>query len=262
MRPTLTVRSYPPQEATHAHDWHQIVVAVDGALCMQVGGVEGEVDETSFVVVRSDTPHRFRGERTNSFVVLNVPPSAGFAGLPDRLLERLVAAPFLPMDEGLRHLSCYIAHDAGTAGRGALLLDQMAPLLLQALQSRVAERRRLPAALERAVERLRMEDGWLLSVEELAAAAGVSVSGLHALFRDSLGTSPGRYMLERRLDEAERLITGSGLPLAEVALAVGFGDQSALTRSLRRHRGETPGALRRRSGGPAQGFAGPAKTVA
>jgi transcriptional regulator GlxA family with amidase domain len=35
------------------------------------------------------------------------------------------------------------------------------------------------------------------------------------------------------------------LPIAEIALAVGFSDQSALTRCLRRRRATTPLALRR-----------------
>lgn len=243
MRPSLSVRSYPPYEATHAHDWHQIVLAVDGALAMQVGDHQGAVDEQSFVIVPAARPHRFRGERTNRFVVVNVPPAAGYAGLPDGLVGRLPDDPFLPVDEGLRHLLLYIAFDVRQTG--AALADQLALPLLQALGRRVENRQPFPDPLRRALDAAEVRSCDGLDVAGMAAAAGVSLSGLHALFRNRLGTTPGRYLLDRRLDEAERLIAGGRMPLAEVAFAVGFSDQSALTRSLRRRRGTTPGTLRR-----------------
>ena len=47
-----------------------------------------------------------------------------------------------------------------------------------------------------------------------------------------------------RLDHAERLLRASDLSIAEIAVATGFSDQSALTRSLRRRRGTTPARFR------------------
>lgn len=43
---------------------------------------------------------------------------------------------------------------------------------------------------------------------------------------------------------AERLIVGSQLPLAAIAAAVGFSDQSHLNRVMRAQRGLIPGQLR------------------
>jgi AraC family transcriptional regulator len=83
-----------------------------------------------------------------------------------------------------------------------------------------------------------------LTVSELAAVAGVSATHFTRLFRQQTGEPPHRYVRNRRLDEAERLIVGRQLPLAVIAVAVGFSDQSHLNRVMRAQRGVTPGQLR------------------
>ena len=74
---------------------------------------------------------------------------------------------------------------------------------------------------------------------------GVSASVLHERFRLITGHAPIEYLQSVRLDEAERLLRASRLSIAEIALRVGFSDQTALTRALKRRRGVTPGAVRR-----------------
>lgn len=84
-----------------------------------------------------------------------------------------------------------------------------------------------------------------LTVPEMAAAAGMSTSHFHALFRKAMGCPPLEYAMGRRLDIAEQLLTGTQLTVAEVAGRCGFSEQASLTRSLRRRRGVTPAFLRR-----------------
>jgi AraC family transcriptional regulator len=83
-----------------------------------------------------------------------------------------------------------------------------------------------------------------LTVTELATVAGISPTHFTRLFRQHTGEPPHRFVRNRRLDRAERLIAGTQLPLREVALAVGFSDQSHLNRLMRATRGVTPGQLR------------------
>jgi AraC-like DNA-binding protein len=81
----------------------------------------------------------------------------------------------------------------------------------------------------------------------MASAARLSVSRLHALFREELDTSPHLWLLQKRLDLACAQLAGGNRPIAEVALASGFSDQSALTRAMRQQLDTTPAAYRRRS---------------
>jgi methylphosphotriester-DNA--protein-cysteine methyltransferase len=70
--------------------------------------------------------------------------------------------------------------------------------------------------------------------------------GLARLFKQSLGVSPHQYLIQVRVNSARWLLSaGSGeRSLAEVATAVGFADQSHLTRHFQRMTGVTPGQFR------------------
>lgn len=84
------------------------------------------------------------------------------------------------------------------------------------------------------------------SLAALAATAGYSKAHFVRLFRRTTGTSPHRYVLQWRLEQAKALIEGSRLPLAEVASVTGFASQSHLNAAFVRAYGCTPGDRRRR----------------
>jgi AraC-like DNA-binding protein len=73
------------------------------------------------------------------------------------------------------------------------------------------------------------------------------VSRLHALFQAELDTSPHAWLRDVRLARARTWLAETTAPIAGIALAAGFSDQSALTRALRDATGMTPGAYRRAS---------------
>jgi AraC-like DNA-binding protein len=83
-----------------------------------------------------------------------------------------------------------------------------------------------------------------LTLEAAAARLGVSPTHLVRAFGAEYGIAPHRYLTGRRLDRARRLLL-SGRGAAEVAAAVGFHDQSHLTRHFRRLLGVTPAAYAR-----------------
>ena len=79
----------------------------------------------------------------------------------------------------------------------------------------------------------------------LAEAAGFSKPHFVRLFRNTVGASPHQYVLQRRVEEARRLVQGSHLTLAEIASTTGFASQSHLHRVFLRAYGVTPGEARR-----------------
>lgn len=84
-----------------------------------------------------------------------------------------------------------------------------------------------------------------LSLDELAGAAGVSRFHFLRLFKNTLGMTPHRFVIEQRLGAARRLLQDTNMPLAEIAASTGFSSQSHLCTAMRRSLGITPGEWRR-----------------
>ena len=79
-----------------------------------------------------------------------------------------------------------------------------------------------------------------ITLEQLATLTGLNRSYLTRVFRDEVGLPPYAYLTQVRVEKAKLLLV-EGQPLSEVALAVGFADQSHLTRFFKRIVGVTPG---------------------
>ncbi len=92
-----------------------------------------------------------------------------------------------------------------------------------------------------------------LSVVEIADACGLSVNHFSRAFKQSTGLSPLQWLIERRIERAQALMTDVERPLSEIAIACGFADQSHFTRAFKAVVGRSPGALRRESAGCSAG---------
>jgi transcriptional regulator GlxA family with amidase domain len=100
--------------------------------------------------------------------------------------------------------------------------------------------------IQQAVALMEANLGSGLSREQLAATAGLSTFHFSRLFHRMVGTSPHRYLLDRRLRYARELLTvGQGRTIAEVAAECGFADQAHLTRHFRRAYGVSPGQFQK-----------------
>lgn len=108
----------------------------------------------------------------------------------------------------------------------------------------VAKRPRPPAWLSRVREMLDGELKRPPSLAVLAREADVHPMHLVRAFRAYGGCSPGAYVQTRRIAHACRLLLDSVLPLAHLALHLGYHDQSHFTRAFKARVGLTPGAYR------------------
>lgn len=79
-----------------------------------------------------------------------------------------------------------------------------------------------------------------LSLERLAAEAGVGTHAFSAAFVKAHGLPPHRYVVERRIQRAKRLLRDSDLPVAAIAVQTGFSSQSHLASVFKRTVGLTP----------------------
>lgn len=97
-------------------------------------------------------------------------------------------------------------------------------------------RRALRLAHEYIVENL----GERVTLDDLARVIGLSRFHFARQFRRSTGESPMRYVHRCRIEHAKRLLRHGELLMTEIALDVGFCDQSHFSRSFRKLVGMTP----------------------
>jgi len=79
-----------------------------------------------------------------------------------------------------------------------------------------------------------------LTLADLAMVAGLSVTRLKVLFRNSTGMPVHHYVMRRRADHARSLLATTTMPASEIALAAGFAHQSHMASTMRRFFGLAP----------------------
>jgi AraC family transcriptional regulator len=83
-----------------------------------------------------------------------------------------------------------------------------------------------------------------ISLSEIAAVSGLSVSHFKRLFRESVGLPVHQYLIRRRLERAKELLAEGKLSISQIAIETGFAHQSHLARHMRRVFGISPRTLR------------------
>ena len=105
-----------------------------------------------------------------------------------------------------------------------------------------------PATMKRVREYVDENIDKTIDLGALASVADLSLYHFARAFKQSEGTTPHCYLLQRRVERARELLIETDLPLSEVALASGFSDQSHFSRHFGRRMGVSPAAFRRSNG--------------
>lgn len=243
----LSLGVHDPHEDIPAHqhaDEYQWCLVLKGGFEEYAGREREHCGAGSFVVRPSDCVHadRFAASRG---VCLNVFPddawlvSHGFADLRDCYAHHRTRRLLRLGEELARELS-------STDTSGQIAIES----LIQELLSSLSRLHRSthdghPRWLAAALDRIEAEPGADLSLDAIAADAGVSAGHLARTFRDVFGCSVGTYVRERRLAHATILMRERGRSLADIAGAVGFHDQAHFSNAFKRRYGATPQAFRR-----------------
>lgn len=85
-----------------------------------------------------------------------------------------------------------------------------------------------------------------ITLEALSASAGVSKTEALRCFRQTLQTTPYRYLMDYRLSKAANLLTETDLPIGEIAELAGFHQQSYFGKCFKEKTGISPSIFRRR----------------
>jgi AraC family transcriptional regulator len=101
------------------------------------------------------------------------------------------------------------------------------------------------ARIDRIISRLNEQIDGSLSLEELAAIAGVSPFHFHRLYRAMTGETPSGTLRRLRLARAAGLLRDSSKPVTEIAFDAGYESSQAFSKAFRRETGCSASELRR-----------------
>jgi AraC-like DNA-binding protein len=96
------------------------------------------------------------------------------------------------------------------------------------------------------LDTIRSHFGSQLRVEDLAEKGGFSVYQLNRRLRAIFGITTSQLITKTRIDAASEMLRSGNRPIAEIANACGYFDQSAFSRVFRRTVGLTPRQYRER----------------
>jgi len=98
--------------------------------------------------------------------------------------------------------------------------------------------------LKRAMDYIDAKFADPIRLADIAAAAGLTRMYFAAQFKESTGLRPHEYVLRRRVERAQKMLSSKTTTLVDVALSVGFESQSHFTSVFKRYVGQPPNAWR------------------
>lgn len=177
--------------------------------------------------------------------------------MPESWIDRLehgrmrLREPFETRGGTLAWLAGRLLHEIRGDSEGSELIVEGVVLEMLGEAARARARAESPAtpAVRRAYDVLRARYTEPISLADLAAATERHPVYLATAFREAYGETVGDCLRRLRVEHASRALTQSDAPLAEIALAAGFGNQSHFTRVFKTATGLTPAAFRRQGRG-------------
>lgn len=82
------------------------------------------------------------------------------------------------------------------------------------------------------------------TAEEIAKNLGISYSGFRRAFKELTGTSPTKYMMELKLNEAKLLLYNTNLPIKEISYSLNFENPDYFPIFFKKRTGKTPSEYR------------------
>jgi AraC family transcriptional regulator len=103
-----------------------------------------------------------------------------------------------------------------------------------------------PSRLHRACDYMMSRLGDDISLHEVAASVQLSTGHFSTAFKRSLGVAPHAWLRRQRIDRAKTLLRDPNLDLTQIAIILGYANQSSFGVAFRRETGLTPMQWRRR----------------
>ncbi|KAA3509886.1 AraC family transcriptional regulator [Agrobacterium rosae] len=242
---SVDLRSYRDETPNERHAFVQIVLPVAGQLEIDVCGRQDRLSPSRGVLVQKNASHTQKSAGLNRSLVVDLDEQM----LSGQILDKFCSKPFIDLSPRTTRLTHYMSSLMQSGEKDAHACEAWVPILIASLADENPDVVSRLSVMKALVE---IEPLMPWSLERMADHADISVSRLHAIFRERFDETPHSWLTDIRMKRICALLATSPLPIAEIADKAGFSDQTALTRAMRKTMGTTPAAYRREFSGRPQ----------
>lgn len=249
----LSARYIDHRFAPHVHDGYVIGMIMAGAQRYRYRGAEHLAGSGTLVLINPDELHTGHKGTEDGWLYRAFYPDSG--QITSLLAELELPTHHLPAfgatlyrDQDLVNGFCQLHHLLESPATALQQQTVWRELVLSLLQRHAAvpdagKPGKEHRAVSLAKELLQAQLVAPPSLEALAAAVNLSPFHFARVFRRATGMPPHTWLMQQRIARARTLLQRGCLPL-EVAMQLGFADQSHLSRQFKQVYGVGPGAYR------------------
>ncbi|MFD1382902.1 helix-turn-helix domain-containing protein [Rhodanobacter aciditrophus] len=241
------VFSLPEVADTHDHDYHQLVVVLDGNTDFDIEGKGGKkMQSGAGCIVPSSDGHQFVGLGENRIMVVNLPtpPQKAITDEEYEIVSRLFdQAAYFQLNPRLQVLASALSGELQQYPDDPILARACGNTLLSAIRHQLNNKdvrvRGNQLDIEKLDQFIELNLSRRVHISQLANFCFLSVSQFHERFKDRTGMTPHQYLMRKRLERAQALLR-DGHASIQVAEMCGFSSQSAMTNAFSQTLGITP----------------------
>lgn len=230
------VFSLPNEADTHEHDFHQLVVVLDGNTDFDISGNSQQLQTGGGCIVPSSEYHQFAGLGDNRIMVINlpIPPQKAITDEEYEVVSRLFdQAAYFQLNPRLQILATALSGELQQYPEDQMLARACGNTLLSAIRHQIntpdnARQRGNKLDINKLDQFIELNLSRKVHINQLANFCFLSVSQFHERFKEKTGLTPHQYLMRKRLEKAQTLLI-SGYPPIQVAEMCGFSSQSAMT---------------------------------
>ncbi len=254
----------PGRMLEHSNTFHEINVAISGALTTQKLSANGKLIATKGVsgnlciTPAGQSISAFWEKRLDNMMIVLDPAFIDRAAIDNGISSRFeFGEVYKQTDPLILNLGLALLAEAGSSTpSGRLFSDSLIQTLTlhllnnygtskPAMQSVIGglsgyKLRRVKEFINENLE----ED---LSLAEISTVADLSQFHFARAFRKTTGLTPQQYLMQQRIERAKELLTKKDLPIVEISLRTGFKNQSHFTSLFRKFTSLTPKVWREAS---------------
>ena len=228
----VDINCYDLESPSHSHDFHQLILPVDGDLTIEIEGKQAELTNNVVAFVSASNKHAFIANQENRFILANVP-----SAWRDTLKE---LPPFLTLTPTIKSYIQFINQHLQDTSVSTVNQQQVLALLLDLITTPISTSKQIDKRILLAKTFLDDHIATGVTLAQVAMAAHLSVRQLSHLFKEQLGFSPLNYLREQRMKQALSLLTHSNLPITTIAALVGYQNLSSFSDRFNKHFGHSP----------------------